>query len=117
MALFAVNTGCRDSEICNLQWAWEVPVPELNTYVFIIPGRHVKNTDDRLVVLNRVARSVVEARRSKHCTHVFTYRGKPVTGMLNSAWKRAREEANLSQVRVHDLKHNSGFRIIPSGFA
>jgi hypothetical protein len=29
MALFAVNTGCRDAEICNLRWEWEVEVPEL----------------------------------------------------------------------------------------
>jgi integrase len=29
MALFAVNTGCRDSEICQLQWDWEVKVPSL----------------------------------------------------------------------------------------
>jgi integrase len=26
MALFAVNTGCRDGEICNLLWDWEVVV-------------------------------------------------------------------------------------------
>ena len=38
MALFAVNTGCRDAEICNLEWEWEVAVPELGTSVFIIPG-------------------------------------------------------------------------------
>ena len=55
MALFAVNTGCRDSEVCNLRWEWEVQVPELNNSVFIIPGQHVKNGDDRLVVLNRIA--------------------------------------------------------------
>lgn len=29
MALFAVNTGCRDKEICRLQWNWEVKIPEL----------------------------------------------------------------------------------------
>lgn len=23
MALFGVNTGCRDNEICNLEWEWE----------------------------------------------------------------------------------------------
>ena len=50
MALFAVNTGCRDSEICNLQWDWEVKVPELETSVFIVPGSFVKNGDERLVV-------------------------------------------------------------------
>jgi integrase len=38
MALFAVNTGCRDQEICGLRWDWEVRVPELGTSVFIIPG-------------------------------------------------------------------------------
>ncbi len=26
MALFAVNTGCRDAEICGLRWEWEVQV-------------------------------------------------------------------------------------------
>jgi integrase len=38
MALFAVNTGCRDTQICWLKWEWEVQVPELNTSVFIVPS-------------------------------------------------------------------------------
>ena len=29
MALFAVNTGLRDSNVCGLQWTWEVFVPEI----------------------------------------------------------------------------------------
>ena len=78
MALFAVNTGCRDGEVCGLRWGWEVPVPALDTRVFIVPGRYVKNGDERLVVLNRVAQSVVDAQRGQHPTHVFIYRGKPV---------------------------------------
>jgi integrase len=61
MALFKVNTGCRDQEVCGLRWEWEVAVPELETTVFLIPGHKVKNGDERLVVLNRVARSVVDA--------------------------------------------------------
>jgi integrase len=111
MALFAVNTGCRDGEICRLRWEWEVKVPALCTSVFIIPGRYVKNADDRLVVLNRFAASLAEGLRGKHSTHVFSYRGKPVTRMLNSAWMRARKKADLKQVRVHDLKHSSGRRL------
>lgn len=39
MCLFKVNTGCREQEVCGLRWDWEVQVPELNTSVFIIPGR------------------------------------------------------------------------------
>ena len=115
MALFTVNTGCRDGEVCRLRWEWEVAVPMLDTAVFIIPGRYVKNADDRLVVLNRVARSVVEARRGVHPDYVFTYRDKPVAHMLNSAWKRARETVNLKQVRVHDLKHTFGRRLRAAG--
>ena len=76
MALFAVNTGCRDQEVCRLRWEWEVRVPDLGTFVFIIPGRYVKNADDRLVVLNRTAQSVVDAQRGHHATHVFAYQGK-----------------------------------------
>jgi integrase len=52
MALFAVNTGCRDGEVCNLLWQWESYVPEPTTSVFIEPGSRAKNGDDRLVVLN-----------------------------------------------------------------
>ena len=90
MALFAVNTGCRDQEICSLRWDWEVSVPQLGTSVFIIPGALVKNGDERLIVLNRIAKSVVEARRGISPTHVFTYKGKPITRMMTSGWKRAR---------------------------
>jgi integrase len=115
MALFAVNTGCRDSEICNLRWEWLVPVPELEKKVFIIPGAWVKNGDERVVVLNRVASSVVDKQRRVHPTHVFTYRGKPVKRMLNGAWLRARNKAGLPQVRVHDLRHTFGRRLRAAG--
>ena len=115
MALFAVNTGCRDQEVCKLCWEWEVQVPELKTSVFIIPGRHVKNGDERLIVLNRIAKSVVDAQRGKHSSRVFTYQGKPTTRMLNKAWLRARTAAALPQVRVHDLKHTFGRRLRAAG--
>jgi len=115
MAMFAVNTGCRDSEVCKLCWDWEVRVPELATTLFIVPGQDVKNGDDRLVVLNRIAASVVNAQRGKHTTHVFTYKGRPVLRMLNSAWVRARTKAGLPQVRVHDLKHTLGRRLRAAG--
>jgi integrase len=115
MALFAVNTGCRDAEICGLQWNYEVTVPELQTSVFIIPGSGVKNGDDRLVVLNRIAASVVNARRRSHSSHVFTYEERPLARMLNSAWKKARKRAGLEGVRVHDLKHTYGRRLRAAG--
>ncbi len=115
MALFAANTGCRDAEICNLQWEWLLDVPQLITAVFIIPGQQVKNGDDRLVVLNTVALNVVMQQRGINPTHVFTFNGKPMTRMLNSAWLRARKSVSLPQVRVHDLKHTFGIRLRSAG--
>ena len=145
MALFKVNTGCRDQEVCGLKWDDEVEVPELDTSVFIIPGDRVKNAQDRLVVLNRIARSVVEAQRGQHPDHVFAYVPKrrnaksgereegampvPVLHMNNSAWQSARARAadkweeqtgtpapeGFRRVRVHDLKHAFGRRLRAAG--
>ena len=111
MCLFKVNTGCREQEVCQLRWDWEVQVPELETSVFIIPGDRVKNREDRLVVLNRIARSVVEEVRGHHPDCVFTFKGRPVRNINNSAWKRVRKEVGLPHVRVHDLKHTFGRRL------
>lgn len=115
MALFKVNTGTREMEVCNLRWEWEVSVPELGASVFIIPADRVKNGDERLVVLNRVAQSVVEEVRGQHPDRVFVFRGHPVNGMNNTGWQNARKRAGLTQVRVHDLKHTFGRRLRAAG--
>ena len=78
MALFKVNTGLREKEVCRLKWDYEVKVPDLDTSVFIIPGEHIKNGEERLVVLNRVAKSVVEGVRGLHLVNVFVRAHKKV---------------------------------------
>jgi integrase len=115
MALFAVNSGCRDGEICHLRWEWEVRVAEIATSVFIIPGTEVKNGQERLVVLNQAAELVVAQRRGQHREFVFSYNGRPVRRMLNTAWKRARLKVGMPQLRVHDLKHTFGRRLRAAG--
>jgi integrase len=115
MALFAVNTGCRDHEVCSLRWEWEVRVPQFETSVFIVPGTHVKNGDERLIVLNRIAKSVVDMRRGIDAVYVFTCKDKPIGRMMTSGWRRARIRAGLPHVRVHDLKHTLGRRLRAAG--
>jgi len=117
IALFAVNTGCRSGEICRLRWDWEVSVPEIDDSVFIIPDSVAKNGQERIVVLNRIARKVVEGERGKHSRIVFTYRGERLTRVRNHAWKRARDRAGLPQVRVHDLRHTFGHRLRAAGIS
>lgn len=92
----------------KLRWDWEIPVPELNTSVFLTPadfgGRHersgVKNGDERLVALNNVAKSVIEGQRGLDPIWVFPYgkpdrygKATPVHQMNDSAWKKARVRA------------------------
>lgn len=136
MALFKVNTGCREGEVCNLKWDYEVQVPELDTSVFIIPGDKVKNAQDRLVVLNGVAKSVIAGQRGVHPEYVFVYvppknsrEPGPMDRMNGTAWRNARgraadkweqqrgEQAPLGfrRVRVHDLKHTFGRRLRAAG--
>lgn len=137
MALFKVNTGTREQEVCKLRWDWEISVPELGTSVFLIPadfgGRHersgVKNGDERLVVLNSVAKSIIEKQRGLSKEWVFPYNGTAMHRMNDSAWKKARvraaklwQEENLrpahpgyASIRIHDLKHTFGRRLRAAG--
>ena len=112
MALFKVNTGLRDQEVCRLQWDWEYPIPELNTSLFVIPGEYSKNKLDRLVALNDIALQVIAEVRGLHPVYVFTGAGAQsrISRMSNKAWNKARRRASLS-VRVHDLKHTFGRRL------
>jgi len=137
MALYKMNSGCREQEVCRLRWDWEVQVPELSTSVFLIPldfgGRRpnsgVKNREDRLVLLNDVAKSVIEAQRGVHDVWVFPYKGNVLAKMNGGAWKRARVRAakqwekdkgepahpGFARLRVHDLKHTFGRRLRVAG--
>ena len=55
--LFALNTGCREQEVCKLRWDWEVEVPELDDASSSFSPRLITKTGtERVVVLNAVAR-------------------------------------------------------------
>lgn len=111
MALFAVNTGLRESNVCGLQWPWEVAVPEVGRSVFVIPPEAFKAKRAHVVILNDVAWSIIETQRGKHPIWVFPRGGKAVATMNNTAWQRARREAGLQRVRIHDLRHTFACRL------
>ncbi|MFC1834527.1 tyrosine-type recombinase/integrase [Thermodesulfobacteriota bacterium] len=80
-----------------------------------MPKERVKNRQDRLVVLNTTSKAVIQGERGNHPTNVFTYRGRPVASIYNTAWQSARKRAGLPHVRVHDLKHTLGRRLRAAG--
>jgi integrase len=108
MALFAINTGLRDSNVCGLQWQWEVAVPEVGRSVFVIPPEAFKTKRPHVVILNDVAWSITESQRGKHPIWVFPYRGRRIGKMNNNGWQEAPRAAGLPLVRVHDLRHSFG---------
>ncbi len=145
MALYKVNTGCREQEVCHLSWEWEQEIPEIESSVFLVPAwvndgeGLVKNREDRLIVLNEIAKSVIERRRSLrpqehleqcltldgrrcNCARgvVFTYKGYQVGKMHNSGWKTAWRTVGLPTGKnilkgVHNLKHTFGRRLRAAG--
>lgn len=129
MALFALNTGARDENVCGLRWAWEKPVHEVGRSVFVIPPSEFKSKREHVLILNDVAWGIVEAQRGKHHEFVFVYRRervkkftvepvmpyRRVDTMNNTAFQAAREAAGLPTVRVHDLRHTFGQRLRDAG--
>lgn len=105
-----------------MRWDWEIYVPELETSVFLMPasfgGRNassgVKNGEDRLVVLNSVAKSVIDKQRGQSKEWVFPYDGTAMHRMNDSAWKKARGRAGNEPVfhtrKVRDTYKNKNFR-------
>jgi integrase len=76
LVLFAVKTGLRESNVCGLEWAWEVGVPEVGRSVFVIPPEAFKSKRAHVVVLNDAAWSIVQAQRGLDPTWVFPRRGQ-----------------------------------------
>jgi integrase len=122
MALFAVNTGLRDENICGLKWEWERFIPELKRSVFVIPSAEFKGNREHVAILNDAAWKVIEACRGTHPEYVFTYQNekkklpaKRIDTINNTAWQNARSRVSLTQVRVHDLRHTYAQRLREAG--
>lgn len=128
MALFSLNSGARDENVCGLRWDWEVPVAEVGRSVFVVPAAEFKGKRDHVLILNDVSWRIVEEQRGKHPEFVFVYRRervkrfdiepvmkyRRVDTMNNTAFQTARAKAGLS-VRVHDFRHTFGQRLRDAG--
>ena len=78
-----------------------------------------KNKEDELVVLNLVAKSVIEVQRRNRkndCPYVFPFRDRRIGAINNTGWQNAWSKASLSNSKEvskgpHNLKHTYGRRL------
>ena len=92
-------TGCRKGEIRTLRWS-----DYREGHLFLRDSK----TGPRTVWLSGAARRVLE-RLDRTCTWVFPGNGAnrlPGCTWPQRFWQRVRDEANLSDVRLHDLRHS-----------
>lgn len=119
MCLFAVNTGCREQEVCRLDRSWWFPADG----AFVLPASVTKSGTERVVLLNATARSVVgEPGMGRVFTRHLKNRDQhlPVQRMHTSAWNRAWQAAGLPSGRaytkgVHNLRHTFARRLRAAG--
>lgn len=125
-AMFAVHTGARDAEVCNLRWTWEVEVSQIHRTGFLIPADYSKNKTQGLLVLNKIAEKITDTQRGQHPDLVFPGpKGGLMDSLLTTSWVRARKDAakkynktiglempdRFASVSPHDLRHSFGQRL------
>ena len=99
--------------------------------VFRLPGEVTKNSQERMVLCNRIAAGVIRRRRKIDSEWVFSHAdgSRRRARLSSSGWRRGRERAShamstqaqgnysgrLSKLRVHDLRHTFGDRLRARG--
>jgi len=95
--------------MCQLKWS------DYQDGLFVLSGDKTKSGEERIVPLNSVAKNLIQSLPRKS-EYVFTsLRGQPFKRIMGTAWKTARRKADLTQSRVHDLRHTFGRRLRAAG--
>lgn len=101
MAAFSLATGLRRANVTGLQWS---QVDLVRRIAWVHPDQ-AKARKAIAVPLNAEAVVLIRKRLGKHPTHVFSFRGKPITQVSTKAWYAALEKAGIEDFRWHDLRH------------
>jgi integrase len=101
MVRFTLSTGLRESNVTGLQWSQI----DMHRHCAWIHADQAKGKKAIAVPLNNDALTVIRQQIGKHDTHVFTYKGNPVTRANNHAWEKALIRAGITDFRWHDLRH------------
>lgn len=107
---FLLLTGCRRGEALTLRWSWV----DLDRQIAKLP---VSKTGQKVVVLGDGAVELLKGLpRVEGSELVFpSSAGGNVPISLQKAWAKVRDRAGLSDLRLHDLRHNFASTAVSSG--
>lgn len=112
MAMFAVSTGLRQGNVFGLKWS-EV---NLVTRTIRFPWMVMKNRKSFSVALNETAVQVIRNQIGRSTEYVFARDdGQPFEWLPSKMWKVSLQEAGLTDVRWHDLRHTWASLLRQSG--
>jgi integrase len=101
MARFSLETGLRQANVMDLQWS---QVDLIRECAWIHPDQ-AKARRAISVPMSPIAATIVRNQVGKCQTHVFCYKGRPVTVVNTKAWRAALKRAGIKDFRWHDLRH------------
>jgi len=118
----ALETGCRQGELLQLQWSevrW--PTPLKRGFLFL-PAAKTKTKRDRAVPITKPLLAVLEMRRhgpdgKDHDADAYVF-GSSVGEMrrdIKTQWGRVLKAAKLTDLRFHDLRRTAASRWLESG--
>lgn len=101
----ALNTGMRRGEILNLKW------PQIDFEKRVVYVIKTKSSRNRIVPMNATLYHTLRALKNEANGSEKIYPFKYVQG----AFEKARKDADLNGLRLHDLRHTFATRLIQSG--
>jgi integrase len=99
-ALFALNTGLRQSNVLGLTWR-DV---DLDRKLVVVAAEDTKDDDHLAVPLNDEAIAALQACQGVHPEFVFTYRNKPIV-RPKAGFNDACTRAGIPDFTWHGLRH------------
>lgn len=106
LIIVALDTGMRRGELFKLRWQ-DV---DFERGLIVVCATHTKTQRERIVPLTRRAKSaLMDLREIREDERVFPFSDVKI------AFKAAKEEAGLPDLRFHDLRHTAITRMVRGG--
>ena len=102
MAILALETGLRESNVTLLRWEQI----DLSQRIIYVEGDDILKSEQAFVVpLYDSAVNVIRRQVGNHSERVFTFRGNPIRRANTQAFKNVCAKLGIEDLRWHELRH------------